>query len=166
MANNGAIFPAQVLGRPTVSVLVDDVVLQELCILSVSSQNRWRRFGRPLEALAHLYLTATKPHIVGAPAITALQHAASLVRRGVQSRCIHICLARVRALRYLHLFSLQPNKQPQSRSPREQNGQEPKTILDHSNGTTAPSRSLYLLCLLYTSPSPRDRQKSRMPSSA
>ena len=25
---------------------------------------------------------------------------------------------------------------------------------------------LYLLCLLYTSPSPRDRQKSRMPSSA
>ena len=26
--------------------------------------------------------------------------------------------------------------------------------------------SLYVLCLLYTSPSPRDRQKSRMPSSA
>ena len=25
---------------------------------------------------------------------------------------------------------------------------------------------LYLVCLLYTSPSPRDRQKSRMPSSA
>ena len=25
---------------------------------------------------------------------------------------------------------------------------------------------LYLSCLLYTSPSPRDRQKSRMPSSA
>ena len=25
---------------------------------------------------------------------------------------------------------------------------------------------LYRLCLLYTSPSPRDRQKSRMPSSA
>ena len=24
----------------------------------------------------------------------------------------------------------------------------------------------YILCLLYTSPSPRDRQKSRMPSSA
>ena len=24
----------------------------------------------------------------------------------------------------------------------------------------------YLICLLYTSPSPRDRQKSRMPSSA
>ena len=28
------------------------------------------------------------------------------------------------------------------------------------------SYSLYLACLLYTSPSPRDRQKSRMPSSA
>ena len=30
----------------------------------------------------------------------------------------------------------------------------------------APSFSLYEHCLLYTSPSPRDRQKSRMPSSA
>ena len=27
-------------------------------------------------------------------------------------------------------------------------------------------QSLYKFCLLYTSPSPRDRQKSRMPSSA
>ena len=27
-------------------------------------------------------------------------------------------------------------------------------------------RAHYLICLLYTSPSPRDRQKSRMPSSA
>ena len=26
--------------------------------------------------------------------------------------------------------------------------------------------TLYMICLLYTSPSPRDRQKSRMPSSA
>ena len=26
--------------------------------------------------------------------------------------------------------------------------------------------TLFLICLLYTSPSPRDRQKSRMPSSA
>ena len=26
--------------------------------------------------------------------------------------------------------------------------------------------ALYIVCLLYTSPSPRDRQKSRMPSSA
>ena len=32
-------------------------------------------------------------------------------------------------------------------------------------GTTAESPTL-LPCLLYTSPSPRDRQKSRMPSSA
>ena len=29
-----------------------------------------------------------------------------------------------------------------------------------------PMRDLYSVCLLYTSPSPRDRQKSRMPSSA
>ena len=29
-----------------------------------------------------------------------------------------------------------------------------------------PEIRQYLLCLLYTSPSPRDRQKSRMPSSA
>ena len=28
------------------------------------------------------------------------------------------------------------------------------------------SADLYITCLLYTSPSPRDRQKSRMPSSA
>ena len=28
------------------------------------------------------------------------------------------------------------------------------------------SVSLFFFCLLYTSPSPRDRQKSRMPSSA
>ena len=35
-------------------------------------------------------------------------------------------------------------------------------------GTTSPRRKAQLLyiCLLYTSPSPRDRQKSRMPSSA
>ena len=31
--------------------------------------------------------------------------------------------------------------------------------------TSASSHDLYI-CLLYTSPSPRDRQKSRMPSSA
>ena len=28
------------------------------------------------------------------------------------------------------------------------------------------TRSAFIACLLYTSPSPRDRQKSRMPSSA
>ena len=32
--------------------------------------------------------------------------------------------------------------------------------------TTTTERILYYTCLLYTSPSPRDRQKSRMPSSA
>ena len=33
-------------------------------------------------------------------------------------------------------------------------------------GITYDSDALKLICLLYTSPSPRDRQKSRMPSSA
>ena len=35
----------------------------------------------------------------------------------------------------------------------------------NSNDLKAELRELYI-CLLYTSPSPRDRQKSRMPSSA
>ena len=35
----------------------------------------------------------------------------------------------------------------------------------NSNNEVYPDQSLYS-CLLYTSPSPRDRQKSRMPSSA
>ena len=33
-------------------------------------------------------------------------------------------------------------------------------------GTTATLEPEFMTCLLYTSPSPRDRQKSRMPSSA
>ena len=37
--------------------------------------------------------------------------------------------------------------------------------LDHDLGDTAMNE-YYNNCLLYTSPSPRDRQKSRMPSSA
>ena len=35
-----------------------------------------------------------------------------------------------------------------------------------SYGVDTLSRRFYNICLLYTSPSPRDRQKSRMPSSA
>ena len=35
-----------------------------------------------------------------------------------------------------------------------------------SLGAAAKSDGKYQICLLYTSPSPRDRQKSRMPSSA
>ena len=52
----------------------------------------------------------------------------------------------------------------------------PKTIEEHyhiqSEACQQPVNSLesdiiqYMGCLLYTSPSPRDRQKSRMPSSA
>ena len=34
------------------------------------------------------------------------------------------------------------------------------------HGGTPNFKGLYGFCLLYTSPSPRDRQKSRMPSSA
>ena len=39
---------------------------------------------------------------------------------------------------------------------------EPHRIISRSSGRPTISRT----CLLYTSPSPRDRQKSRMPSSA
>ena len=45
------------------------------------------------------------------------------------------------------------------------------SISSHQKGeacdlSAKTSRERYMLCLLYTSPSPRDRQKSRMPSSA
>ena len=35
-----------------------------------------------------------------------------------------------------------------------------------TGGVDSLEKYKYMLCLLYTSPSPRDRQKSRMPSSA
>ena len=38
--------------------------------------------------------------------------------------------------------------------------------IDFGLDTWKPETLLYINCLLYTSPSPRDRQKSRMPSSA
>ena len=37
---------------------------------------------------------------------------------------------------------------------------------DHTGGNDAVRKAGLTYCLLYTSPSPRDRQKSRMPSSA
>ena len=40
-------------------------------------------------------------------------------------------------------------------------GLKERTIRSYEAGDT-----IYNICLLYTSPSPRDRQKSRMPSSA
>ena len=39
-------------------------------------------------------------------------------------------------------------------------------VASSTNSGIDAGESLYLDCLLYTSPSPRDRQKSRMPSSA
>src|SRR5665213_844907 len=38
-----------------------------------------------------------------------------------------------------------------------------KSFIDKKDGTIVTSKQ-YIFCLLYTSPSPRDRQKSRMPS--
>ena len=44
------------------------------------------------------------------------------------------------------------------------------SLLRSGSSRSSPTRAVYLYdhdgCLLYTSPSPRDRQKSRMPSSA
>ena len=44
-----------------------------------------------------------------------------------------------------------------------QGRQSVKKLMNHYGGKSAMP---YVGCLLYTSPSPRDRQKSRMPSSA
>ena len=44
-----------------------------------------------------------------------------------------------------------------------------EAVLKHeyaSRGIALDSNEIFISCLLYTSPSPRDRQKSRMPSSA
>ena len=45
---------------------------------------------------------------------------------------------------------------------------EPEYIYTVAVEVVAPNRDLaqYIVCLLYTSPSPRDRTRSRMPSSA
>ena len=57
----------------------------------------------------------------------------------------------------------QSSKSP-SRSPRgpQELGTSTRTV----NRITAPPPTTYIGCLLYTSPSPRDRTRSRMPSSA
>ena len=44
--------------------------------------------------------------------------------------------------------------------------EEGVTSMQYINGTKAVVNIGKVICLLYTSPSPRDRQKSRMPSSA
>ena len=48
-----------------------------------------------------------------------------------------------------------------------ENGAGKSTLMNILYGLHTPTDgSVYINCLLYTSPSPRDRQKSRMPSSA
>ena len=39
-------------------------------------------------------------------------------------------------------------------------------VVHNQDGMVGKAPGIFQLCLLYTSPSPRDRQKSRMPSSA
>ena len=45
-------------------------------------------------------------------------------------------------------------------------GEEPETKIDLDGIYTIPRTSIDKICLLYTSPSPRDATLSRMPSSA
>ena len=49
-------------------------------------------------------------------------------------------------------------------SPNQSLHKYPRIALPHRDGSQVSTMGL--VCLLYTSPSPRDRQKSRMPSSA
>ena len=48
----------------------------------------------------------------------------------------------------------------------EQIDQTLHLTLNRPEKKNAITQAMYMTCLLYTSPSPRDRQKSRMPSSA
>ena len=47
-----------------------------------------------------------------------------------------------------------------------EHAQKIKDIMENAVDLEVPNKVDYESCLLYTSPSPRDRQKSRMPSSA
>ena len=44
--------------------------------------------------------------------------------------------------------------------------EKPSGMIKANSGSRLTSEKVFGVCLLYTSPSPRDRQKSRMPSSA
>ena len=68
-------------------------------------------------------------------------------------------LAKQKAYRRKHLKTKQLKQQSKTKKPQ---GAEPLNLQQHQ----AKDREQNLTCLLYTSPSPRDRQKSRMPSSA
>jgi hypothetical protein len=48
----------------------------------------------------------------------------------------------------------------------DQNNISKKTARSYSAKMSSGARTIYKVCLLYTSPSPRDRTRSRMPSSA
>eukprot|EP01017_Pseudomicrothorax_dubius_P013102 TRINITY_DN15663_c0_g1_i2.p1 TRINITY_DN15663_c0_g1~~TRINITY_DN15663_c0_g1_i2.p1 ORF type:complete len:169 (-),score=3.76 TRINITY_DN15663_c0_g1_i2:10-516(-) len=48
----------------------------------------------------------------------------------------------------------------------EMNNKNPASLIITDHSFDMMNNSWYVICLLYTSPSPRDRQKSRMPSSA
>ena len=52
------------------------------------------------------------------------------------------------------------------RTNKERREESMRNILDHAEKEFAYKGYNGTTCLLYTSPSPRDRQKSRMPSSA
>ena len=59
--------------------------------------------------------------------------------------------------------------EPQAQSPVAQSGTRPaesRPAAGQADAEPAARRRFPWNCLLYTSPSPRDRQKSRMPSSA
>ena len=45
-------------------------------------------------------------------------------------------------------------------------GSGKSTLITHMNGLNKPTSGKIYICLLYTSPSPRDVEESRMPSSA
>ena len=75
----------------------------------------------------------------------------------------HVCEARARYISYIgnETMRLDPQKDTWAKMPDRANG----TMRHDSQKHVSEARARYI-CLLYTSPSPRDRQKSRMPSSA
>ena len=63
------------------------------------------------------------------------------------------------------LFKVLPGDPARMMMDQNEN-EEQLTIIKKKYGFDKPVITQYLYCLLYTSPSPRDRTRSRMPSSA